>query len=250
MSRALLEKSGYLKSFPHLLGCVCCLHGGEGEIDAAVARFEAGGDWTAVAVAVRPRADAGGLLPGLSDRRRARRRAAERLSLRCRLRLLPPRAVARARSPAGVPHARVRLHRLRRTASRLFARRWIDRAQEIAATSALPSRSTRANDPFFGRAGKLMAVNQVEPAAQVRTAHPGELRRRQADGLHELQLSPGSFRPRLGPPHRRRRAGTHRLRGLWHGPAGDRPVPGHGTDVDAWPARGARSARLPARATL
>ena len=29
MSRAQLEKSGYLKSFPNLLGCVCALHGTE-----------------------------------------------------------------------------------------------------------------------------------------------------------------------------------------------------------------------------
>ena len=29
MSRTQLEKSGYLKSFPNLLGCVCALHGSE-----------------------------------------------------------------------------------------------------------------------------------------------------------------------------------------------------------------------------
>lgn len=46
MSRAQLEKSGYLKSFPNLLGCVCGLHGTEREINAAVSRFDAGGDWT------------------------------------------------------------------------------------------------------------------------------------------------------------------------------------------------------------
>src|ERR1700754_1261811 len=46
MSRAQLEKSGYLKSFPNLLGCVCGLHGTEAEINAAVSRFDAGGDWT------------------------------------------------------------------------------------------------------------------------------------------------------------------------------------------------------------
>src|SRR6202051_4180002 len=46
MSRAQLEKSGYLKSFPNLLGCVCGLHGTESEINAAVSRFDAGGDWT------------------------------------------------------------------------------------------------------------------------------------------------------------------------------------------------------------
>ncbi len=47
MSRHHLEKSGYLKSFPNLLGCVCALHGTEAEIRAAADRFETGGDWTA-----------------------------------------------------------------------------------------------------------------------------------------------------------------------------------------------------------
>ena len=47
MNRGQLERSGYLKSFPNLLGCVCGLHGTESEIDAAVGRFDAGGDWTA-----------------------------------------------------------------------------------------------------------------------------------------------------------------------------------------------------------
>ena len=46
MNRGQLEKSGYLKSFPNLLGCVCGLHGTEREIHSAVSRFDAGGDWT------------------------------------------------------------------------------------------------------------------------------------------------------------------------------------------------------------
>jgi seryl-tRNA synthetase len=46
MSRKQLEKSGYLKSFPNLLGCVCALHGSEASIRAAVDRHENGGDWT------------------------------------------------------------------------------------------------------------------------------------------------------------------------------------------------------------
>ena len=40
MSRRQVEKSGYLKSFPHFLGCVCCLPGTESEVRAAVDRFE------------------------------------------------------------------------------------------------------------------------------------------------------------------------------------------------------------------
>src|ERR1700753_2141229 len=46
MNRSQLEKSGYLKSFPNLLGCVCGLHGTEREISEAVSRFDAGGEWT------------------------------------------------------------------------------------------------------------------------------------------------------------------------------------------------------------
>ena len=45
MSRALVEKSGYLKSFPHLLGCVSCLHGGEPAIRALVEGPAADGNW-------------------------------------------------------------------------------------------------------------------------------------------------------------------------------------------------------------
>ena len=46
MSRRDLEKAGYLKSFPNLLGCVCALRGSEADIHAAVHQFDAGGDWT------------------------------------------------------------------------------------------------------------------------------------------------------------------------------------------------------------
>src|ERR1700733_9222052 len=38
MNRSVLEKSGYLKSFPNLLGCVCALHGTEADIRAAADR--------------------------------------------------------------------------------------------------------------------------------------------------------------------------------------------------------------------
>jgi hypothetical protein len=46
MSRRQLERSGYLKSFPHFLGCVCCLSGSEADVRGTVERFEAGEEWT------------------------------------------------------------------------------------------------------------------------------------------------------------------------------------------------------------
>src|ERR1700683_4306403 len=47
MSRRQVEKSGYLKSFPHFLGCVSCLSGAETEIKSAVERSEGGEEWHA-----------------------------------------------------------------------------------------------------------------------------------------------------------------------------------------------------------
>ena len=46
MSRAHLERHGYLKSFPNLLGCVSCLEGSEAEIRAAADLHAAGAEWT------------------------------------------------------------------------------------------------------------------------------------------------------------------------------------------------------------
>jgi hypothetical protein len=46
MSRKHLERHGYLKSFPNLLGCVSCLCGTEREIRQVVERFEEGEPWT------------------------------------------------------------------------------------------------------------------------------------------------------------------------------------------------------------
>src|SRR5580658_9917724 len=47
MSRAELERHGYLKSFPNLLGAVSCLCGSEKHIRGVVQRFVEGGEpWT------------------------------------------------------------------------------------------------------------------------------------------------------------------------------------------------------------
>ncbi len=122
MSRRTLERSGYLKSFPNLLGCMCALSGSDAEIKAAVDTFEAGGDWTDVARSRRSRSHAGGLLPGLSHRGPARSAAGGRPSLRCGERLLPPRALPSHRPFSVVPHARICLHRHARRGRGVSAR--------------------------------------------------------------------------------------------------------------------------------
>jgi len=161
MNRAQLEKSGYLKSFPNLLGCVCGLHGTEREIDAAVSRFDAGGDWTAslspadlvlspaACYPVYPIAASRGPVPagGWSFDVAAdcfRREPSRHLD---RLQSFRMREFVCIGSPDHVS---------------AFRERWIIRAQKMARDLGLTFRVDYANDPFFGRVGQMMAVSQKQ----------------------------------------------------------------------------------------
>ena len=136
------------------------------------------------AIPLYPIAAARGAVPG------------RRADLRRRLRLLPPRAVARHRPAAVVPHARIRLHR-RARAGRGVPRRLEGARRESPTRSASPIAVEPASDPFFGRGGAMVGRSQVAAGAEVRAAGPGALGGR-ADRLHELQLPSRPFRPDLG----------------------------------------------------
>jgi seryl-tRNA synthetase len=163
MSRRQLEKSGYLKSFPNLLGCVCALHGSEATIRAAADRHEAGGDWTTELaasdlvlspaacyplyplVASRGRLPPGGLIFDVAADcfRREPSRSLDRLqSFRMR-------EFVRIGSPAEIT---------------TFREGWMARARQLADELALPYTVDVANDPFFGRVGQVMAVSQLQQA--------------------------------------------------------------------------------------
>lgn len=159
MNRGRLERSGYLKSFPNLLGCVCGLHGTESEIDAAVSRFDAGGDWTAslspadlvlspaACYPVYPIAASRGRVPGGGWRFDVaadcfRREPSRHLD---RLQSFRMREFVCIGSP---------------DCASAFRDRWMERAQEIARDLGLPFKVDCASDPFFGRVGQMMAVSQ------------------------------------------------------------------------------------------
>ena len=161
MSRAQLEKSGYLKSFPNLLGCVCGLHGSERDINDAVKRFDAGGDWTtslspadlvlspAACYPVYPIAAARGPLPkgGLRFDVAAdcfRREPSKHLD---RLQSFRMREYVCIGSPDDVSD---------------FRERWMVRAQAIARDLGLTFKVDYASDPFFGRVGQMKAVSQKQ----------------------------------------------------------------------------------------
>ncbi len=152
MSRAQLEKSGYLKSFPNLLGCVCALHGTETEIRAAADRHESGGDWTrslAPSDLVLSPAACYPVYPLAAARGRACRRVGSSTS--------PPTASAGSLpghsigcSPSGCASSSASAPRKQVQA---FREEWIARAPRIAGELGLPCRVEVASDPFFGRVG-------------------------------------------------------------------------------------------------
>jgi seryl-tRNA synthetase len=161
MNRGQLEKLGYLKSFPNLLGCVCGLHGTEREIHSAVSRFDTGGDWTTSLSAADLVLSPAACYP------------------------VYPIAATRGPLPPGGLRFDVAADCFRREPSRYldrlqsfrmreyvciggqndaleFRERWMDRAKGIASGLGLSFKVEPASDPFFGRVGQMMAVSQVE----------------------------------------------------------------------------------------
>jgi seryl-tRNA synthetase len=159
MSRWQLEKSGYLKSFPNLLGCVCALHGTEPVIRAAADRLERGEDWTealsasdlvlspAACYPVYPIAAARGALPpgGWQFDIEADVFRHEPSRSLDRLQSFRMREFVRIGAPEEII---------------AYRERWLSRAPQIAADLSLPHTLDVANDPFFGRVGQMMAVSQ------------------------------------------------------------------------------------------
>jgi seryl-tRNA synthetase len=163
MSRRQLEKSGYLKSFPNLLGCVCALHGSEAEINGAVERHETGGDWTSsltpsdlvlspaacypvypIAAERGPVPEAGYVFDIAADV--FRHEPSKEID---RFQSFRMREYVCIGSPEQVSE---------------FRQRWMARAEEIATRLALPFTLEQASDPFFGRMGQMKAVAQLQAA--------------------------------------------------------------------------------------
>jgi seryl-tRNA synthetase len=161
MSRRQLEKSGYLTSFPHLVGCVSCLHGSEGDIRAVVDGFEAGHDWTpalspadlvlspAACYPVYPMVASRGHVP----------KAGLLFDVTCDcFRHEPSQHLDRLQS------FRMREYVCIGTPQQIddFRERWMKRAQGIVDQLGLAPRIEQANDPLFGRDGKVVAMPGIE----------------------------------------------------------------------------------------
>ncbi len=163
MSRAHLERHGYLNSFPNLLGCVSCLEGTEAEILAMANRHATGGDWTeglqtadlvltpAACYPVYPIAAARGPVP----------KGGYRFDVACDcFRREPSRYLDRLQS------FRMREYVTIGSAEEVaaFRERWVVKAKALADELGLTYRVEQASDPFFGRVGAVKAISQLEQA--------------------------------------------------------------------------------------
>lgn len=161
MSQSALVRSGYLKSFPHLLGTIHCFCGNEAEHRALLRQVTDNVGWTgqqqatdllltpAACYPLYPVIAARGRLPeqgGIYDMHSWCFRHEPSLD------------------PARMQTFRVReFVRIGREEEVLeFRQVWLERAQDFIRTLELPFAVDVANDPFFGRAGRLMAESQRE----------------------------------------------------------------------------------------
>jgi len=171
MSRRNLEKSGYLHSFPHLLGAVCCLHGDEAEIRAAVDRPDEKGGWVASLAATDLVLSPAACYPVYPL-------AAERGTIPAKG-LIFDVACDCFRHEPSLNIDRMQSFRMREYVFvgapeevTAFRARWIERAQGIARQLGLSHQLAGASDPFFGRVGKIMAVSQMEQALKLEMLIP------------------------------------------------------------------------------
>ena len=97
-----------------------------------------------------------------------------------------------------------------------FRQMWIERGSALMNMLQLPVEVDLANDPFFGRGGKIVADSQRAQALKFELLIPVADAARQ-DRLPVVQLSHGPLRRDLEDRMRGRLGGAHGLRRLRHG---------------------------------
>jgi len=160
MNRAFFEKSGYMKSFPQLAGTVHSFCGNELDHMSLLKCMEVGEeDWTkdqkATDIVLTPAA-CYPLYPTVARRGRIAMDGA----------LFDLQSYCFRHEPSQDP-ARQQLFRMREyvcmgTEQHVtdFRQRWMDRGVKMMQDVGLDVTIDVANDPFFGRAGKMLANNQ------------------------------------------------------------------------------------------
>ncbi len=155
--RALIEKMGYLGNFPHLIGSVNSFFGNDAQARAMLEKAEAGERWESALditdVMMTPAA-CYPVYPVFSGKLNPNGRLVTTLNWIFR------------HEPSDEP-TRFQSFRMRefiRVGSEdivvQWRDQWLERAKSLLEDLGLPVVSDIANDPFFGRVGKMLAANQ------------------------------------------------------------------------------------------
>lgn len=164
LDRAVLEKSEFLDSFPHLAGSVFSFDGTDVEHNELIARTHSGKPWADLqkmtGVVLNPAAcypvypTCTGTLP-----EHGRLIEMENWVFRhepsaeaTRMQAFRVREMVRISAPATVL---------------AWRDAWVERGLDILRGMGLPARAAPASDPFFGRGGRLLAVNQREQKLKI-----------------------------------------------------------------------------------
>ena len=161
MARSVFERTDYLASFPHLVGAVSTFTGDDRAHADLLARHAAGQDWTpglVPAETVLVPAACHAVYPQLTG------------TLPDDGRLVDVLATCFRHEPSQDP-ARMQVFRMREFVrvgtpeqAVVHRDRWVRRALDALLALGLEARQVAANDPFFGRAGRMLAVNQRDEA--------------------------------------------------------------------------------------
>ena len=161
LPRTDLEASGYLNGFPHLVGTVHCFCGDERGHAEMLSSLGTGGDWTSGQAASDLVLTPAACYPVYPL-------VARRGTLAAGGHTVDVASYCFRREPSRAP-ARMQMFRMREyvrfgTPNQVTSFRddWIRRGRTMVASLRLPLTVDLANDPFFGRVGKLLAHNQQE----------------------------------------------------------------------------------------
>jgi seryl-tRNA synthetase len=159
MNRALFEKSGYLKSFPQLAGTIHAFQGSDRDHATLLERLEKGEDWTAeqkITDVVLAPAACYPLYPTVAKRGILPREG----------HIFDLNSYCFRHEPSQDP-ARQQFFRMREfvrigTSEQVteFRALWLERGPELVKKLDLPNHLDIANDPFFGRAGRMLSASQ------------------------------------------------------------------------------------------
>ena len=169
VDRSLFERSGYLKSFPHLAGSVHSFEGDEKKHRELLQAVEEGRDWSTelphAGVVLTPAA-CYPVYPLLAGTLPAGGRLVDVMSYCFR----HEPSDDSGRMQMFRMHEHVRAADPESTVS--WREAWIGRAERLTLALGLDARSEVAADPFFGRGGKLLAVNQRDQRLKLEIVAP------------------------------------------------------------------------------